>query len=111
MTRVEGVSSDRFTEVLATSRGKPVRADYRRVSSRRPDAVVWEQRLDGTPFERFLHSARTEIGLEPAGGGTEVRITLDQRLRGWSRLAPFLFIRAARRQLDDALAGLEQACG
>ena len=34
-------------------------------------------------------------------------IELRQRLLGWSRLAPFLFKRAARRQLDEALAGLD----
>ena len=111
VARVEGVTSDRFTQVLMTSKGRPVRADYRRVSSQRPERVVWEQRLDGTPFERILRSSRTTIAVAPEDGGSRVTITLDQALRGWSRFAPVMFIRAARRQLDAALDGLEQACG
>ena len=53
----------------------------------------------------------TAVELAPADGGaaTSVTIELRQHLLGWSRLVPFLFKRAARRQLDEALAGLDQA--
>ena len=65
--------------------------------------------MEGTPFERLLAEAETAIELAPSDGGaaTTVTIELRQRLLGWSRLAPFLFKRAARRQLAEALASLD----
>ena len=36
-------------------------------------------------------------------------LELRQRLRGWSRLVPFLFGGAAKRQLGEALEGLDEA--
>jgi uncharacterized protein YndB with AHSA1/START domain len=108
--RVEGVEDDRFTQVLATDRGKGVRADYRVLETTAPQLIRWQQELEGTPFERLLTEAETQIQLTPAEqGATTVAIELQQSLRGWSRLVPFLFRRAARRQLDEALEGLEQA--
>ena len=76
-----------------------------------PRLLRWEQELEGTPFERLLAQAETAIELTPADGGaaTTVAIELRQRLLGWSRLTPFLFKRAARRQLAEALAGLDEA--
>ena len=71
----------------------------------------WRQELAGTPFERLLREALTVVELEPREGGTEVSIEVTQRLRGWSRFGGFLFRRAARAQLDEALAGLQRACG
>lgn len=107
--RMEAVEGDRFTQVLATERGKGVRADFRLLETFPPRRVRWEQELEGTPFERLLAQAETAVELASGGdGATTVTIELRQRLRGWSRLTPFLFSRAARRQLDEALAGLEQ---
>ena len=51
------------------------------------------------------------VGGDAAGAATTVTIELRQRLHGWSRLVPFLFRRAARRQLAEALEGLERAVG
>lgn len=111
--RIEAVEGDRFTQVLATDGGRVVRADFivRERSEQR--LLRWEQELDGTPFGRLLADAQTVIELAPAadGAATVVAIELRQRLRGWSRLAPFLFRGAARRQLGEALAGLERALG
>jgi uncharacterized protein YndB with AHSA1/START domain len=109
--RIEGVEEGRFTQVLATERGRGVRADFRVLETVAPERVRWEQELAGTPFERLLAEAVTEIALasDNGGDGTTVTIELQQRLRGWSRLVPFLFARAARRQLVDALTGLERA--
>mgnify|MGYP001455745626 CR=1 FL=1 len=112
VARVEGVERDRFTQVLAASSGKQIRADFR-VGAREEAALLrWEQELDGSPFERLLASAVTTFTLVPAddgSGGTVVAVELRQRLRGWARLVPFLFRRAAQRQLGEALAALAAA--
>jgi uncharacterized protein YndB with AHSA1/START domain len=109
--RIEGADAGHFTELLRTAKGRAVRADFRRAGAEPGRRVAWEQVTEGTPFERLLHSARTEIALAPAVAGTEVTISLEQRLRGWSRVGPFFFSRAGRRTLDEALDGLERACG
>jgi uncharacterized protein YndB with AHSA1/START domain len=107
VTRVESVDDEGFTEVLQTERGTPVRADFRVVSSDPPRRRAWTQQLAGTPFERILARSETEIRLEPAGDGTVVAISLAQRPRGLARLGAFMVRAAARRQLDEALDGLE----
>jgi uncharacterized protein YndB with AHSA1/START domain len=109
VVRMEAVEEGRFTQVLGTARGRGVRADFRVLERDAPRLLRWEQELEGTPFERLLAEAETAVELAPADGGaaTTVTIELRQRLLGWSRLVPFLFQRAARRQLGEALAGLE----
>jgi uncharacterized protein YndB with AHSA1/START domain len=111
VVRMEAVEDGRFTQVLGTARGRGVRADFRVLEADAPRLLRWEQELEGTPFERLLAEARTAVELTAADGGaaTTVAIELRQRLLGWSRLAPFLFKRAARRQLAEALAGLDAA--
>ena len=109
VVRMEAVEDGRFTQVLGTARGRGVRADFRIVEVDAPRLLRWEQELAGTPFQRLLDEAETAISLAPAddGAATTVTIELRQRLLGWSRLTPFLFKRAARRQLTEALAGLD----
>jgi len=110
--RMEGVEEERFTQVLATERGKGVRADFRVLERDEGRRLRWAQELPGSPFERLLAEAHTCFELAPAAGsegGTRVEAELRQRLRGWSRMVPFLFRRAARRQLAEALEGLERA--
>jgi uncharacterized protein YndB with AHSA1/START domain len=69
VTRVEDVEGDSFTEVMRTSRGKLVRADFRFVKSEEPArALSWEQQVEGTPFARVLKAAETEVWLEPVAG-------------------------------------------
>lgn len=94
--RVEAVEDDAFTEVLVSEKGKVVRADFHLVEQQPQCKIVWSQQIAGSPFERVLRSADTEIallpieptlhGLRPDGGtgemGTEVTIELRQRLRG-----------------------------
>lgn len=110
VVRMEAVEDDRFTQVLGTASGRGVRADYRLLERDAPRRLRWEQELAGTPFERLLAEAVTAVELAPAdGGATTVTIELCQQLHGWSRLVPFLFRRAARRQLTEALAGLDRA--
>jgi uncharacterized protein YndB with AHSA1/START domain len=110
--RVEDVDLDRFTQVLATQRGKGVRADFVILAREEERLLEWEQLLEGSPFERLMEEAVTTFTLAPTDdgdGGTTVTVELRQRLRGWSRLAPFLFKGAAKRQLGEALDGLTAA--
>jgi uncharacterized protein YndB with AHSA1/START domain len=110
--RVEDASSAAWTTVLVTPRGRSVRADYTRAEAQPPRRLVWRQELEESPFERLMHSSVTEIELSGAdGGGTRVAITADERLRGRNRLGGFMFRRATRRRLDEALDGLERAVG
>jgi hypothetical protein len=110
--RMEGVADDQFTQVLTTRKGRLVRADFRVVTSdppgESPGRRVWEQEVAGTPFERVLGEAITEVLVEPADGATRVTIALTQRLRGYSRTGGFLLRRATRTKLSEALEALEQ---
>jgi uncharacterized protein YndB with AHSA1/START domain len=108
VTRVEGVEDGAFTQVLTTAKGAPVRADFHVVESAPPAVRRWEQQLVNTPFERILAASAVEVRLERAGdAATRVALTLAQRLRGLGLLGGFMVRRAGRRQLDDALDGLE----
>jgi uncharacterized protein YndB with AHSA1/START domain len=112
VVRVEDVTGEAWTNVLSTPRGRTVRADFTRTAIEPPRRVVWRQELVESPFERIFASAETEIALDDGGdGGTRVSITADERLRGRFRLGGFMVRRAARRRLDDALAGLARATG
>jgi uncharacterized protein YndB with AHSA1/START domain len=112
--RVENVTGatpgDRsWTQVLETKDGRGIRADYRSVDAVTCERLTYEQTVEGTPFERFLHSARTEIQLEPQDGETKVTLAIEQRLRGLSRLGSPMMRRAIGRILSEALTGLERA--
>ncbi len=108
--RMEGVEEHRFTEVLKTRRGRPVRADFHVVRSEPPWTRSWAQEVAGTPFERVLSESVIEVRLEPAPGGTEVTIAQQQKLRGYSRTGGFLLRRATDTRLDEALDGLARIC-
>jgi uncharacterized protein YndB with AHSA1/START domain len=114
--RVENVdrkSGDRrsqWTKVLETAEGRGVRADYRCVSAAEGKRYVWEQMLDGTPFQRHLRSARVEIELRAEGpDATEVSLSSNQALRGLSRLGSPMMRSGQGRILDEALDGIERA--
>jgi hypothetical protein len=110
--RVEDATPETWTTVMRSSSGRAVRADYTRTDARRPSRLVWRQELDETPFERVFAEASTEVTLEPEGdAATRVELRAVQRLRGRSRFGGFLARRAARRQLDAALDGLERVFG
>jgi hypothetical protein len=92
--------------------GKSVRADYTLVEAREPERVRWRHEVEESPFERLLWESTTEIALAAEGeDGTRVRVTLDQRPRGWARFSPFQLRAAARRQAEDALEGLADLLG
>lgn len=119
VARVEGVQDDRFTEVLQTRRRRAVRMDFRVIASEPPGSGgepsghrTWEQEVQGTPFERVLDEAITEVLIEPAHGGTsQVTIAQLQRLRGYSRTGALMLRRATHQRLDEALDALERICG
>jgi uncharacterized protein YndB with AHSA1/START domain len=108
--RMEGVEPDRFTQVFKTKRGRPVRADFRVVASEAPTTRSWEQEVSGTPFERVLAASVIEVRLEPVADGTEVTISQQQKLRGYSRTGGFLLRRATAAKLEEALDGLARIC-
>jgi uncharacterized protein YndB with AHSA1/START domain len=111
--RVEDVEGEAFTEVMRTAKGKLVRADFLvRRPPEEPGTVVWEQQLEGTPFERLFSSAETRVRLEPMAGATNVTLELDQRLSGFfPRFGGFMVRRAAAATLEQALDGLERIGG
>lgn len=114
--RVENVEGSggrrtRWTMVLETAEGRGVRADYRCISSAEGERYVWEQELEGTPFERHLKASKIEIGLREKGGGTEVKISAVQTLKGMSRLGSPLMRRGQGAIVNEALDGIERALG
>jgi uncharacterized protein YndB with AHSA1/START domain len=112
VARVEAVAGGRFTEVLrGTKSGRNVRADFRIDEKRKAQLLRFSQELEGSPFERVLRAAETEIAIAAAGQGSTVAITLRQKLRGLSRLGGFMVKRATRKIVDEALDGLEVALG
>jgi uncharacterized protein YndB with AHSA1/START domain len=114
-TRVENVDRKpggkrtQWTKVLQTAEGRGVRADFRCVSSAEGERYVWEQELEGTPFERHLKALRVEIGLRERNEETGVSITEEQSLKGMSKLGSPLMRRARGAILDEALDGIERA--
>ena len=108
VTRVEDASAVAWTTVLTSAKGKAVRADYTRVTAAEPERLVWRQELEATPFERILVEATTSVELTAEDGATRVVLELDQKPRGWARLAPLQFRAAGKRQVEGALEGLER---
>lgn len=104
-----GGKRTQWTKVLQTGEGRGVRADFRCLSSAECERYVWEQELEGTPFERHLKALRVEIGMRERGGGTEVSLTEEQSLKGMSKLGSPLMRRARKDVLDEALDGIEAA--
>jgi uncharacterized protein YndB with AHSA1/START domain len=112
VTRVEEASSEAWTNVLVSPKGKVVRADYTLVEADEPERVLWRHEVAESPFERLLNDSTVEIALQAADeAGTVVRVTLDQSPRGWARFSPFQLRAAASRQADSALEGLAGLLG
>ena len=111
VTRMEGVEPDAFTQLLSTSKGRNIRADFRVVERTEPTVYRYEQELAGSPFERILRHNEMTVQLEPHGHGTTVSLIRRTQLRGMSALGGFMWRRAAARQLDEALDALEAIHG
>jgi uncharacterized protein YndB with AHSA1/START domain len=111
--RVEDVVDDAFTELMRTSKGKAVRADFRLVhTDELTHSLAWEQQLEGTPFARVLAASETRVMLDGDGPQTSVTIELRQKLSGFfPRFGSFMVRRAAGATLEEALDGLERVSG
>jgi uncharacterized protein YndB with AHSA1/START domain len=113
--RVEDVADGAFTELMRTSKGKAVRADFLLVrSDAQAHSLTWEQQLEGSPFARVLSSSQTHVTMQSEGVGetTSVTIELCQKLSGFfPRFGGFMVRRAAAATLDEALDGLERVSG
>jgi carbon monoxide dehydrogenase subunit G len=115
VSRMEGVEEDRFTEVHMTRKGRGIRIDYRVLESEPPgDGSAglrrWEQDVIGTPFERVLNEAVTEMSVVGDGEGARVEIVLRQKLRGSSKFGGVMLRRATARRLEEALENLARIC-
>ena len=96
--------------MLETSKGRGVRADYRCISSADGERYVWEQQLEGTPFEGFLRGARIEVALRRERRRDRGRRSAEsRRCAGMSRLGSPMMRRATGATLDEALDGIERA--
>jgi uncharacterized protein YndB with AHSA1/START domain len=108
--RVEDATQTAWTSVLKTPRGATVRADFTRTAYEPLRRIAWRQELEESPFERVFSSAETAIRLDPEGQeATRVAVVTAERLRGRYRLGGWLVRRAARKRLDEALAGIAAA--
>jgi uncharacterized protein YndB with AHSA1/START domain len=106
--RAEDVQGGRFTMVVRSSRGVPVRMDWRVAASRRASRQRWEQDLAGTPFAAVLRSSAIEILLEPDGDGCRITVVVERQLVNRGFAARWLGRRASRRHAGDALARLSR---
>jgi uncharacterized protein YndB with AHSA1/START domain len=71
VTRVEDVEGDAFTEVMRSSRGKLVRADFKFVKAEETArSLTWVQQVEGTPFARVLKESETKVWLDPVAGAS-----------------------------------------
>ncbi len=106
--RVEGARGSAFSQVMRSSRGRPVRADFQWVRREQDARLRWRQSLAGTPFDEVFAARAVAIELAAAAdGATRVSITVEQTLRGAARYVTALNRRGVRRQLDAALEGLD----
>jgi len=105
--RVEGVTEQAWTMVLGKAGGRAVRADQKLEASEPPRLRRWALQVPGSPFERILTASSVEARLD----GRQLTLTLRQSPRGWARFGGLMLRRAARRQLDEALAGMARAVG
>jgi uncharacterized protein YndB with AHSA1/START domain len=107
--RVESVQEDGFTKVFGTSKGRPVRGDFKIADTDPPRTRRWVQVVEDTPFERIITEAEERATVAPAAdGGSVVTLETWQKLRGLSKLGGFLVRRATGKQLDEALDALER---
>ena len=84
-----------------------MRADYRVELTKGGERRRWSQEVAGTPFEKLFREVVYEVALAPAPtrAPTSGSRCASSRV-GWARFGGVMLRRAARTQLDEALAGL-----
>lgn len=111
--RVEGVegggAGSQWTQVLGTSEGRGVRADFRCTEALAEERLAWEQEIAGTPFERHLKRYAIRLALVNEADRTAVTLAASQTLRGLSRLGSPMMRKGQGKLLEEALDGLERA--
>lgn len=108
----KGTPGLRFTQVLTTSKGKPVRADFSCEEATEGERLVWSQDLEGTPFEGFMTKSTLKFELADDGDRTtKVAISAHRGLRGLSKLGSPMMRKATGELLERALDGIETAVG
>ena len=90
-----------------------MRADYRCVSSAESgERYVWEQQLAGSPFERHLRALGGRDRAAGRGRGHRGHASPpSRRCAGMSRLGSPMMRGGQGKILDQALDGIERACG
>ena len=87
-----------------------MRADFRCLSSAEGERYVWEQQLEGTPFDRApAQLAGRDRPARARTAGPRSALTSEQTLRGMSRLGSPMMRRGQGAILDEALDGIERA--
>src|SRR5919106_71243 len=61
--RTKAGRRSQWTKVMEGRDGRGIRADFRCISSAMAERFVWEQEIEGSPFERVLRSAVLAIDL------------------------------------------------
>ena len=108
--RVEDVTGDAWTTVLASPKGRTVRADYTLIEEEPLRRRHWRHEVEESPFERILSNSTYLVELGAGGAGeTRVELTAELKLRGFARFGGIQVRRATARQLDGALEGLGHA--
>jgi hypothetical protein len=106
---VGGTVGSRWTQMLQARSGKRLGASLICTAADQPVLWRFEQETEGTPFERMMRAAWTEIRISPQGEGSQVELELGQRLQGLSRLGVLFVRRASARTAYEALESLESA--
>ena len=99
----------RWTQVLQARSGNRLGASLICTVADRPEVWRFEQETVGTPFERMMKAAWTELRISPEGDGAELELELGQSLHGLSRLGALFVRRASAKTAGEALDALETA--
>jgi len=97
-----------WRQVFVTKKGREVAAEQKCSEYEVGRQWSFEQRTQGTPFEKVLRSATVELRLEADEGGTRATLRLERRMRGMSALGGVFVRRASAKTLNQALDRLHE---
>ena len=105
--RVDRPAPGRATRWVVSARGRAVAMTYELSQGASDRSLVWSQVVAGTPFAKSVRSSTELISVEPDGGGSLVRLSIDRRMKGSARLGGPIIARAQRQELSKAMDSLE----